>query len=540
MLAAVTAAVGADQVLAVAPTAVAAATLGQALGVTADTAAKLVGGWPPTAVPAGGLVIVDEAGQCDTRTLAAVCGKAAQVGARVVLVGDAAQQGSISAGGLFAALTDTGALLATVALGELWRFDDPAEAAATVELRRGRRDGDGAGGAGDGDGLTFYRDRGRVSFSSHTDVAGLAQAWWSARRDRQVIISCATTALMNNVNTAIAAARHRAGETGAVITGSGDNIVRVGDVITTRRNNRDLIDTTGHWVRNGDRWITVGVAGDGGVVLQRTTPTTNPNRPDLYGAGGGGAGGGGDRRGSVVVGEDYFADHVELGYAITTTRAQSVSTDASLTVIDAGTSLPELYVGLTRGAGDNHLIVVADELAFDDDHPAAAADPNEVLAAVLARRRPHHTAVDATRRGLPAAVAADHLAVVAATAHDNRLPTLAGVDVAAIIAEDTQTRTQAVAEGRIYGDDDGVEAAIGHWLAARHEDTADDYPDPADDNIDHHRLDVAMRAYLATLDTTNPTAAGYHQLINDYYPTRPTPTRPTSTRAAAAPLTGGW
>ena len=27
-----------------------------------------------------------------------------------------------------------------------------------------------------------------------------------------------------------------------------------------------------------------------------------------------------------------------------------------------------------------------------------------------------------------------------------------------------------------------------------------------------------MRAYLATLDTTNPTAAGYHQIINDYYP----------------------
>ena len=318
--------------------------------------------------PAGGLVIVDEAGQCDTRTLAAVCGKAAQVRARVVLVGDEAQQGSISAGGLFAALTDTGALLTTVALGELWRFDDPAEAAATVELRRGCRRGDGAG---DGDGLTFYRDRGRVSFSSHTDVAGLAQAWWAARRDRQVIISCATTALMNNVNTTIAAARHRAGETGAVITGSGDNIVRVGDVITTRRNNRDLIDTTGSWVRNGDRWITVGVAGDGDVILQRTTPTTNPTRPDLYGAGGG-AGGGGDRRGSVVVGEDYFADHVELGYAITTTRAQSVSTDASLTVIDAGTSLPELYVGLTRGAGDNHLIVVADELAFDDDHPDAA------------------------------------------------------------------------------------------------------------------------------------------------------------------------
>ena len=65
MLSRVAAAVGTDRVLAVAPTAEAAANLGAALGVVGETAARAA--LSDDQVPRGGWVIVDEAGQLDTR-----------------------------------------------------------------------------------------------------------------------------------------------------------------------------------------------------------------------------------------------------------------------------------------------------------------------------------------------------------------------------------------------------------------------------------------------------------------------------------------
>ena len=91
MLGRVAAAVGADRLLAVAPTAEAAANLGEALDVVGETAARAA--LSDDQVPQGGWVIVDEAGQLDTRTLAALAGRAAAADARMILVGDTAQQG---------------------------------------------------------------------------------------------------------------------------------------------------------------------------------------------------------------------------------------------------------------------------------------------------------------------------------------------------------------------------------------------------------------------------------------------------------------
>ena len=104
-----------------------------ALGVRSDTVARLLvaaknkpttagprphnaaGAHDTNPVPAGGVVIIDEASQLSTRDLASVCGLAADARARVILVGDPAQQGSISAGGMFAALAES-ATVTTVAL----------------------------------------------------------------------------------------------------------------------------------------------------------------------------------------------------------------------------------------------------------------------------------------------------------------------------------------------------------------------------------------------------------------------------------------
>ena len=242
MLSRVAGAVGADRVLAVAPTAEAAANLGAALDVGGETAARAA--LSDDQVPQGGWVIVDEAGQLDTRTLAALAGRAAAADARMILVGDTAQQGSVGAGGVFAALADRPDLVPGAVLSELWRFCDRDEARATVGLRRGNVDA-----------LAYHTERGRVHDSTETELPAAAADWWAARRHHDTIITAPTRRLVADINSAIAARRHRAGETGPAVRGEGDNTIRVGDTVATRRNNRRLVASDGGWIRNGDRWV---------------------------------------------------------------------------------------------------------------------------------------------------------------------------------------------------------------------------------------------------------------------------------------------
>src|SRR5665648_849765 len=81
----------------------------------------------------GQLVIVDEASLADTRTLAALVDQARAATAKVLLVGDHLQRGSVDAGGAFAMLARRGP---TAELTSLWRFANPWEARASLELRR--------------------------------------------------------------------------------------------------------------------------------------------------------------------------------------------------------------------------------------------------------------------------------------------------------------------------------------------------------------------------------------------------------------------
>src|SRR5690606_1214699 len=83
----------------------------------------------------GQLIIVDEASLADTRSLAAVVGQAEAAGAKVLLVGDHLQRGSVDAGGAFGMLARRGP---TAELTSLRRFRHPWEARASLQLRRGQ------------------------------------------------------------------------------------------------------------------------------------------------------------------------------------------------------------------------------------------------------------------------------------------------------------------------------------------------------------------------------------------------------------------
>ena len=130
------------QVIGLAPSAAAAAVLGEQTGIRADTLAKLTwslrhGELPDWAAAVGPstLVIIDEAGMADTLSLDAAVQFAINRGASVRLVGDDQQLAAIGAGGVLRDITHThGALHLT----ELHRFTNPAEAAASLTLREGK------------------------------------------------------------------------------------------------------------------------------------------------------------------------------------------------------------------------------------------------------------------------------------------------------------------------------------------------------------------------------------------------------------------
>ena len=424
MLSRVAGAVGADRVLAVAPTAEAAANLGEALDVGGETAARAA--LSDDQVPRGGWVIVDEAGQLDTRTLAALAGRAATAGARMILVGDTAQQGSVGAGGVFQSLADRPDLVPSAVLSELWRFCDRDEARATVGLRSGNVAA-----------LAYHTERGRVHESTEAELAATAADWWAARRDQDTIITAPTRRLVAEINSEIAARRHRAGETGPAVRGEGDSTIRVGDTVTTRRNNRRLVASDGGWIRNGDRWEVTGTTPDGQITARRL-----------------------DRSATVELPNRYTDEHLQLGYATTQTRVQSLTVDAALCAVTHTSRRNQLYVGMTRGRAENHLLVVTDQPQHDEDTPPDHLPPDHIIATVMGRGGSHPLSVPAGAVTVTPDVAAAHLRRISNTPHNQPLPDLAALNTRRILTHGPTAQTGGVEAEAVIG------GAIGAWLDA--------------------------------------------------------------------------
>jgi len=139
-----------------------------------------------------------------------------------------------------------------------------------------------------------------------------------------------------------------------------------GDLVITRRNDRQLRMTASDWVKNGDRWSVSAVHNNGSLDVVHTHT---------------------GRR--ITLPRDYVAEHVQLGYATTVHGAQGVTADTSHTVTTGDETRQQLYVALTRGRDGNHLYLVT---ALDGDehsvmtpaatHPQTAVN---VLEQVLAR-----------------------------------------------------------------------------------------------------------------------------------------------------------
>jgi conjugative relaxase-like TrwC/TraI family protein len=342
------------QVIGLAPSAAAAAVLGEQTGIRADTLAKLTwslrhGELPDWAAAVGPstLVIIDEAGMADTFTLDTAVQLAIDRGATVRLIGDDQQLAAIGAGGVLRDIQQTHGALH---LAELHRFTDPAEAAASLALRDGKPTA-----------LEFYLDHDRVHVGDMaTMTADAFTAWVSDRAaGLDAIMLALSRELVAELNRRARDHRlHHSPASLEVLLADG-NRASVGDVIITRSNDRRLRLTATDWVKNGDRWTITCVGKQGDLTVRNTRSHLTVRLP-----------------------ADYVQASTRLGYATTIHSAQGVSADTMHGLLTGQESRQQLYTMLTRGRHANHLYL---QVVGDGD-PTASSDPTPFHPAPRPRR----------------------------------------------------------------------------------------------------------------------------------------------------------
>jgi AAA domain len=361
---------GGGTVVGLAPSAAAAAALREQIGASTDTLAKLTwslthGDLPQWAREIGPstLVVIDEAGMADTLSLDAAVEFIVGRGGSVRLIGDDQQLAAIGAGGV---LRDIQATHGATRLAELLRFADPAEGAASLALREGQTEA-----------LGFYLDSGRVHAGDLSTMTEDVFTAWQADRGRGLdsIMLAPTRELVSELNQQARA--HRLGQeqaltgmsTGPVLPTArlaDGNEASIGELIITRSNDRTLRTSSTDWVKNGDRWMVLGIHDGGDLSVQHTQSGRTVRLP-----------------------ADYVQAFTELGYATTVHTAQGVSVDTMHALASGQETRQQLYTMMTRGSLGNHLYlqVVGDGDPHSVIRPETVRPltPTDVLEGMLAR-----------------------------------------------------------------------------------------------------------------------------------------------------------
>lgn len=361
---------GKGAVIGLAPSAAAAAVLGEGLGITTENTAKWIyehrrGNWD---LKAGQLVILDEASLAGTFALDRITAHAADMGAKVLLVGDHAQLQAVDAGGAFGLLVrdrdDAPELL------DVRRFRNDWEKQASLQLR-----------LGDTDAIDTYLAQERVVDGSYEQILDAAyRAWLTDRAEGKVSVLIAeTTGTVTELNDRARADRilTREVDEGGVRLRDGTRASR-GDVIITRHNDRRLaLGRT--WVKNNDRWLVTAAHDDGALTIRREKSRW---------------------RTTITLPADYVAKNVDLGYAITAHRAQGSTVDTAHAIVHSPEMTREsLYVAMTRGRESNRVYVATDqhhleEHQYRDDLEMSA---RSILYGILQHPGSQQSAHDTTR-----------------------------------------------------------------------------------------------------------------------------------------------
>lgn len=311
-------------ILGAAPSGRAADELAQSTGLHASTMHSLLHHHLRRhALPDGCVLIIDEAGMADTRTLSPIVRAVDEANGKVILVGDPAQLPAVGAGGLFAALAHD---LDAIRLTEIHRQHNPQERRAITALRE--RDAETY--------LTHLARHDRLHLGddyTHTK-ARLVRDWWAdaSRGDlADVMMIAERRSDVRDLNDAARQLMHNDGRLGPEHLIAADRDYRVGDRIICRRNHHGI------GITNGTRGTIIAI-----------DPIRSEARVSL------------DDGSHRILPDTYLADHVEHGYAITAHAAQGATVNRAHVLAPVhGDQAEWSYVAATRAREDTHLYTAA-------------------------------------------------------------------------------------------------------------------------------------------------------------------------------------
>ncbi|MBZ9717843.1 Ti-type conjugative transfer relaxase TraA [Mesorhizobium sp. AD1-1] len=307
---------------------IAAETLESGSGISSRTIASMEHGWGQgrDLLTTRDVLVIDEAGMVGTRQLERVLSHAADVGAKVVLVGDPQQLQAIEAGAAFRSIHERHG---GVEIGQVRRQREDWQRDATRDLATGRI----------GAAIDAYAAQGMVHQAATRDEArsDLVERW---DRDRQAhpeasrIILTHTNDEVRALNQAARERMRTAGDLGDEVQLNVErgarNFAR-GDRVMFLRNERSL------GVKNG----TLGVIEE--VSVQTMTVQTDDGRSVRF--------------------DLKDCAHIDHGYAATIHKAQGMTVDRTHVLATPGMDAHSSYVSLSRHRDGMELHYGSDDFA---------------------------------------------------------------------------------------------------------------------------------------------------------------------------------
>jgi conjugative relaxase-like TrwC/TraI family protein len=322
------------------------------------------------------VLVIDEASMVGSRKLTRLLQHAQQAGAKVVLVGDDRQLGSIDAGGGFRGLR---VRLGASVLTENRRQQQAWERDALELVRDGQVD----------QAVQTYREHDRmVAASSKTELTlNLVRDWWQAHQQAETaersgepggeaVILAYRRDEVDRLNTTCQQVMQLNDRLGPEALPVGDRQLHVGDRVVLGRN-----DLRGLRVANGTRGTVTAVDTQRRALALKTEHGRQVALPAAY------------LDGPVPRGRRA----IDLAYATTGHKAQGLTRWRALVRITGQEDANWLYVQLSRAKADTHLHTIvtpeprAGEVDLPDREPPDAYDQ---LAAVLARQGGQRLAID--------------------------------------------------------------------------------------------------------------------------------------------------
>lgn len=275
------------------------------------------------------LLLIDEAGMADVRTLEAVVSRQTGAAGAVLLVGDHHQLPEVGAGGGFAFAVQYASTVVELRVNR--RQHQPWERAALTDLRNGNI----------ATAVAAYLGHDRV-VTTDSPAAMIDQAvtmWFEAHHDgHRPVLLAGTNEIVDALNRAVISRLDLDTDNHTYDTGE----YRIGERVVLRRNSTSehALDGTPIFVANGQTGTVTGAA-DERLTIRL------------------------DTGGEVMLTDEYLrrGGHVTHAYALTTHRAQGGTWDVAIAVGADGLYKEGADVELSRGASENWIVLTDPEAA---------------------------------------------------------------------------------------------------------------------------------------------------------------------------------